>query len=386
MSLVPGWLNRPPLRLTLRALLAVRRALQAAADAVVPSQLALFEQAVGVTRTQLLHAAARLRLPDLLAGPPRSATELARATGCDPDALFRALRGLAAMGVLRLRRDGRFENGRLARAFRSGLAGSMRDYLDYLGSPAHLAAWAQLDGSLESGGGAFPRVHGMSVWRWLALHPDEERTFAGAMVGLTELQAPAVAAGYPFGELGSVCDVGGGHGTLLAEVLRRYPRLRGVLFDAPQVVAAAEGLLAARGVAGRVERVGGDLLEAVPAGCDAYLLKDVLHDWDDATAVRVLRACRRAARPGGRVLVVEMLLDGPRAASMSAMVDLEMMVVTEGGRQRSVSDHQRLMVRAGLRPGRAVALLGPLGLVEGIAVGRPPRRVRGRQRRAVGLQ
>jgi hypothetical protein len=354
-------------RFSARAALALRRRLLALADAVVPPHLALFERGMGVAQSHLLRAAARLGVADRLLQGPRAADDLARDCGVNPDALFRALRALAALGVFALRSDGRFANNRLSLAMRSGAHGTLADFLEYLGSRSNAEAWGDLERTLADGKNAFERVHGTSIWAWLAGHPDEERTFAASMVHLTEIDAPAIAAGYPFGELQCVCDVAGGRGTLLAEVLRRHAKVRGVLLDAAHVVAQAPSFLAQRGVAERVECVAGSFFEEVPEGCDAYLLKDVLHDWDDATCLAILRTCRRAARPGARVVVAELLLERFDASSPGALADVHMMVVCQQGRQRSASEHQALLARAGFRAGRVVRLAGPLGLVEGLA-------------------
>jgi hypothetical protein len=187
------------------------------------------------------------------------------------------------------------------------------------------------------------------------------------MVHLTELDAPAIAAGYPFGQLSRLCDVAGGRGTLLAEVLRRHRTLRGVLLDAPHVVAQAPAFLAERGVGDRVECVAGSFFDEVPEGCDGYVLKDVLHDWSDGACLDILAACRRAARPGARLLVAEMLVAPLDATSPGALADVQMMVVCEEGRQRSAAEHRALMARTGFRPGRVVSVRGPLALVEGVA-------------------
>ena len=356
-----------PARLAIRAALALRRRLLALADAAVPPQLVLFEQGMGLARTQLLHLAARLGLADRLEGGPRTAEALAREAGADPDALFRALRALAAGGVFELRPDGRFENNRASRALRAEAPGSMRSFLEYVGSAPHVAAWADAGRTIRSGKSAFQRVHGMSVWDWFAHHPDDERIFADAMGRLAELDAPAIAAGYPFGGLRRICDVAGGRGALLAEILRRHPRPRGILFDAPQVVAEAPALLARRGVVERVTCVGGSFFDAVPEGCDAYLLRDVLHDWDDAACLRILAACRRAAPAGARLLVAEILVERDRAESPSALADVQMMMICREGRQRSAAEHQALLARSGFRPARVLELAGPASLVEGIA-------------------
>ncbi len=355
-----------PPRLAVRAALALRRGLLALADAVAPPQLVLFEEAAGLARAELLHAVARLGVADLLGAGPRTARELAAAAGCHEDALFRALRALAAVGVFRLRRDGRFQNNRISEAIRSDAAASMREFLEYFGSRSNVAAWADVDRTVATGRSAFRRVHGESIWSWLSRHPHEERTFGAAMAHLTAIDARAIATGYPFGELGRVCDVGGGHGVLLAEILRRHRGLRGVLVDAPQVVAGARPFLTRQGVAERVECVAADVFQAVPPGCDAYLLKDVLHDWDDAAALRILASCRRAAAPGARLLVAEILVDRLSTASPGPLVDVQMMVVTEEGRQRSADEHRRLMDAAGFRPGRIVPLAGPTTVVEGL--------------------
>ncbi len=347
--------------------MALRRRLLALADAVVPPQLALFEHGTGLDRTQLLHVAARLRIADLLATGPRTAAGLAQETSSDPDALHRALRALAALGIFSLRKDGRFENNRLSAALRSGVPASMRDLLEYLGSGSNVGAWADLDRTVASGRNAFERVHGMSFWSWLARHLDEERTFAGAMASLTEIEAAGIAGSYPFGEFARVCDVAGGRGALLAEILRRHRRPRGVLIDTPEVVAQAPDYLGQRGVAHRVECVAGDFFEAVPPACDAYLLKDVLHDWDDAACLRILETCRRASRAGARLLVAEILVERLGTDSPGALVDVQMMVVCQQGRQRSAAEHHALMARAGFRPGRVIAPAGLLSLVEGLA-------------------
>ncbi len=359
--------NTIPPRAISRAVLALRRRLLALADAMVPPALALFEHGMGVGKTQLLGVAARLRLADLLAEGPRTSAELAALAGADEPSLFRVLRALASFGVFALRADGRFENTRLSEALRAGAPATSRDFMEYLASPTNVASWADLEASARGGGVAFQRVHGMSVWAWLALHPEEERTFAAAMVHLTELAAPLVAAGYPFGRFARVCDVAGGKGTLLAEILRRHPRPRGVLFDAPTVVAGAPAFLGTRGVAQRVECVGGDFFQRVPDGCDASLLKDVLHDWDDEAALRILAACRRAAPAGARLLVAEVLVERDRVTSPGSLIDVQMMMATDGGRQRSAAELHELLRRSGFTPGRVIDLAGVLGLVEASA-------------------
>ncbi|HXO21678.1 MAG TPA: methyltransferase [Thermoanaerobaculia bacterium] len=357
----------PPPRLLARLALLLRRMFLSLADTVVPPQLALFDHISGAGFTQVIHAAARLRIPDLLAERPMTAAELAARAGVDADALHRTLRGLAASGVFSLDAAGRFRNNRLSASLCSGRPGSLRDYAVYFGSASNVLAWADFDRTLETGGEAFARVHGMSVWDWFDAHPDERETFAGAMGSLTELYAAGVAAFYPFAEVKRVCDVGGGRGTLLAEVLLRHPHLAGVLLDSEGVIATARSFLAEKGVADRVELVAGSFFAAVPPGCDAYLLKNVLHDWDDERCRTILGACRRAMRPGNRLLVVETVVEATTTRDLGPLSDLQMMVVCSG-RERGREELAHLYAETGFRLSRVISPPGPMSVVEGIAV------------------
>jgi hypothetical protein len=361
-------LPAPPPRLLVAAALRLRRVFRAAADMVVPAPVALFEQICGYMQTHLLRAAARLRLADLLAAGPASAEDLAARAGVDAESLRRALRGLVTLGVFARQRDGRFRNNRASLALLSGGAVSLRDCALYFGSASQLRAWDDLERTLGSGESAFERVHGMTTWDWFERHPEEQAAFAGTMVGMTRLYAPGVATAYPFGEVRRLCDVGGGHGDLLAEVLLRHPHLTAVLLDSDSVLASARPFLAARGVLPRVELAAGSFFESVPAACDAYLLKNVLHDWDDRRAVHILDNCRRAMPDGQRVLVVEAVVEQDSTREIGPLSDLQMMVVCSGGRERGRAEYARLFAQSGFRLRRVVPTPGPMSVVEGVAV------------------
>jgi hypothetical protein len=360
-------LPRPPPDVIVRVGLWVRRTIQALADAVTPPELVMLEHMSGVMRTKLIGAAARLDLAEHLARGPLGATELAARTGVDAAALHRLLRGLAALGVVRSVGEGRFERTRFLAVLERGRASASRDFADYWSSRSNVAAWNDYDETLRTGGGAFARVHGRSVWHWFDEHPDEREAFARAMGGLTTQVAPLVAAHYPWAEVQRVCDVGGGRGMLLSELLIHHPHLHGVLCDAPGVIASAESLLAERGVGERVTRVPGSFFEGIPAGCDAYVLKNILHDWDDPTCARILAGCRAVMKPGARVVIVELVLEHDSTDLLGTMSDLHMMVVCDDGKERSRADFTRLLEGAGFRRGRVWD--GALaGIVEGVAV------------------
>jgi hypothetical protein len=358
----------PPPRRLVAAALRLRRFLRAAADAVVPPPLALFEQIASSMQTHLLRAAARLRLADHLADGPLTAEQLAARAGVGAESLRRMLRGLATIGVFARDADGRFRNNRASAVLRETAPISLRDAALYFGGAAQQLAWGDFEASLASGESAFERVHGMTTWEWFDRHADECEAFAGTMVGMTRLFAPGVAHAYGWEGVERLCDVGGGHGDLLAEVLLRHPAMAAVLYDSPGVLATARPFLAARGVLARVELVPGSFFESVPAGCDAYLLKNVLHDWDDERAVRILGNCRRAMQPGHRLLVVEAMVEEDTTREMGPLSDLQMMVMCSGGRERGREDYGRLFAGAGFRLARTVPTPGPMSVFEGFAV------------------
>ena len=358
--------DRAPPRPAARAVLRLRSALLRAADRILPADIAVFEASKGFGETRVLGALAELGVADELARGPQTAEELARRMGLDADALHRTLRAAATRDLVRVDRRGRFRLGRLGKVLRRDDPRSMRPWVRYIALDSTQDAWAGLSDTLRTGEPSFPAVHGRSVWAHFAANPDEERLFADTMRRMTELVLPSVAAGYPWPEEGTVCDVAGGVGTLLAGLLHARPRLRGVLVDAPGVLREAEEHLARAGVRDRVELSEGDMFERVDARADVYVLKDVLHDWDDARCLTILRTVRRAMPDGARVVLVETLQEPNRPDPVASHMDLHMLTQCDGGRQRSAEELGALLREAGLRPGEVRRTAGP-ALVEGVA-------------------
>lgn len=347
----------PPPRPVVRAAMMLYGALAYAAERILPAEVAMMLRIGGYWSTHLVHVAARLGIADHLHGGPKTSAELAKITGAHPDALHRTMRALCTVGVFTLGADGRFANNRLSETLRTGVPMSTRDLADYFGSPSNQHAWADFERTVMTGETAFARVHGVSVWKWLADHPEESRAFAGSMTSLTEQAAPAIVAAYPFARHARICDVAGGRGTLLAEILTQNTSARGVLFDEAHVLETAAPYLTARGVLPRIERVAGSFFDKVPDGCDAYVLKDILHDWDDARSLAILETIRRAmaisrasapTKEEPRLLVAETLV-GPLDTEMPGpLVDVQMLAVCDGGRQRSREELAALFAKAGL--------------------------------------
>jgi hypothetical protein len=319
----------------------------------------------GFRISQALHVAARLRLSDHLAEGPRTVADLAAVTHCDPRTLHRLLRALATAGVYAEAPGGCFASTPLGDELRSS---SLGDWAAFAGTPSMWQAWGALEHSVRTGENAFLSVHGETVWEHRARDKAVGAAFDAAMAALSRNVADAVLDAYDFAALTTVADLGGGNGALLAALLRRHPHLRGHLLDQPHVVAAAPALLAAAGVADRCEIHPGDLFTAVPPGCDAYLLKSILHDWADEDSLAIARTTRRAMRPGSVMLVLERVLTGPpypREDLAAAFSDLNMLV-GPGGRERTRDEYETLLRAAGLRVTRVIPTTTDVSIVEAV--------------------
>ena len=295
----------------------------------------------GYQTTQAIHVVTALGVPDLLADGPRSAEELARETGTHAPSLRRVLRALASLGVLHEEDDGRFALGELGQPLRSDHPQSAAGWAAFVGRPPNWAAWGALAHTVATGENAFRHVHGEDVWRHRESRPEESAIFDRAMVSITHGDTDSVLDAFDFGRFRLIVDVAGGTGAFLAAILERYPEARGILFDQPHVVSGAV-------VPDRVEVVAGSFFDAVPAGGDAYVLKAIIHDWEDEESVAILRACRDAIAPGGALLLVERLLGGPNEQPAAKLSDLNMMVAP-GGRERTLEEYGALFEAAGFR-------------------------------------
>jgi hypothetical protein len=360
----PAPARRPPPRIAVQAAMAMRGVLLRAADRMMPAHPALLEHAHQFTKAHLLCSLAELQIADHLADGPKNASQLGTLTGCDPDALHRALRAAACFGVVRLDRRGRFRTTRLLSQLRPGASGGASDWCQFIGSASHQAAWAALSQSIRTGHSAFRTVHQTSAFDWFAAHPKDGQHFNAGIAGLTLAEAPLIAAAYPFPDGAVICDIAGGTGALLAEILRRHPRSRGILIETPTVLAAAGPYLRTAGLADRVELSQGDIFRGIRASADIYLLKWVLHDWDDATCQAILCRIGAAMPSGATLIVIEGVQHRNTPDPRFSMIDLQMLVVTDGGRERSVPELERLISAAGLRPGHTRRTATGLALLE----------------------
>lgn len=330
-----------------------------------PEQL-MMQLIFGKWAAMAVSVAAKLRVADRLAAGPRSVADLAAETGTHAPSLYRVLRALAGVGVFAEDADGRFRQTPASEYLRTGVPGSMRAVADYCGADWSWRPWGQLLESVRTGQTAFDTVFGEPVFDYLAKHPAESAVFNEGMTGFSSLVGPAVAEAYDFSRFGTIVDVGGGHGQLLCAILQKYAGPRGVVFDSPHVVEGAPAVVREFGLADRCRAEGGDFFRSVPAGGDAYLMKHIIHDWPDDKATTILRNCREAAKPGAKVLLVELVIPPGNEPSPGKLLDLEMLVIASG-KERTEAEYAALLAGAGWKLTRVVPTKSPAFVVEGTA-------------------
>jgi len=334
-----------------------------------PPGLALYQMSIGHYLSRALALAATLGIADLLADGPRDHHDLARACAADAPSLRRVLRLLASRGVFEEQADGRFATTPLGELLRADVPGSMHaSVLLFAGVPIQ-DSWKELEYCVRTGQPAFRRTDpGADPFTEMAKDPARAALFDRAMAAFAPQTAAAVAHAYDFSTFGAVTDVGGGNGSLLVGILRANPALRGTVFDQPHVAERARAQVEHAGLADRCEIVGGSFFERVPPGADAYMLKHVIHDWDDARAGAILGRCRDAMGADGTLLIVEGVyperIDRSLESAGAAANDVNMLVCT-GGRQRSEEEFRTLLGAAGFRLSRVVPTLARVGIIEG---------------------
>ena len=334
----------------------------------IPPPFALFRMVTGYYVSRAIYVVAKLGIADHLSEGPCRVDDLAAATGTHAPSLKRVLRLLASVGVFTEEADSRFALTPIGACLRAGVPGSMRAAALLFGGVTQ-QAWGDLQRSVETGEPAFRRVFGMDSFDYMAQHPDEAANFDAAMADFTKHIATAVVAAYDFSPFRRIVDVGGGNGALLAGILKANPSLAGVLFDLPQVADRAIAPMRELGLADRCEIVGGDFFKAVPGGGDAYLLKHVIHDWNDDRAGEILRTCRRAMGAEAKLLILEGVypprIDQSDESRGAAANDVNMLVCT-GGRQRSEAEFRNLYEAAGFSLTRILPTQTPVKVIEGI--------------------
>jgi C-methyltransferase len=330
---------------------------------LTPAPAAMFEMIVAGWTSQAITVAAQLGVADALADGPLPIDELAARVDADADALRRLLRALIGRGIFRQRRDGRYELNSLSDTLRSDAPVSMTSAARFYGSQEQRERWTLMVDAVRTGNAVVAALRGKESFEYFAEKPELAELFNQTMTSVSELTDATVVAGYDFSVYPTIVDVGGGHGPLLAAILASAPASGGVLYDLPGVVANAPNLLRKQDVADRVRIAEGSFFDEVPPNGDAYILKNIIHDWPEDKALQILRNVRAAAGPHAALLLVEFVIPSHNRDFPGKWVDLEMML-NLGARERTAAEYRDLLSQAGFRMTRVVQTASPLSVVE----------------------
>jgi len=336
-----------------------------AGEALAP-EAQLMNLLMGNYTLQMLATAVRMHVFDELSDTPASADWVAQRAGTLPDPTYRLLRALSVLGALVELPERQFKLGPLGRLLRTDAPCSFAALTLNNAAPwGAEVSWTLLD-SMKTGRSGFRARYGKSMFEWLVEHPAEERLFSEAMSTFSGVEIGSIVASYDFSRHSRVVDVGGAHGAMIEAILGASSTVTATLFDQPSVIARAAPILAEKGVTSRVTFVAGDFFESVPAGGDLYLLKHVLHDWDDERALCILRNVAAAMPPESRLIIAEQGLAPPGAPSPGKLLDVVMLSLLEGGRERMPAEFAALMTSAGIAFEREIATPGPITLFLGV--------------------
>jgi len=317
------------------------------ADRDSDSYQRLADLLIGAKIAIALRAMAEHKVADKLADGPVQIDVLAQETGLSADPLRRVLRALSQYGVFRETADGKFENTEISEWMRSDAPSTLRELILFLNHSVSLRAWLELEQTLKDGHSRFVEVNGAPLFKLFGKDERLGEYFAKCMTNIYGPEAAKIAAGYPFGQFRSIIDVGGGMGHILAEIMTRHQNLQGMLFDIEPTALLARNFITGRGLADRCKIQGGDFFVSVPSGYDAYIMKSVLHDWDDAKAIEILKQCRKAMPSKARLLIVEeVVVPGQMVGNPHRFVDLDLLVHL-GGKERTQPEYAKLMADAG---------------------------------------
>ncbi|HEV2292765.1 MAG TPA: methyltransferase [Tepidisphaeraceae bacterium] len=318
----------------------------------------------GLWVARMVSVAAELGIADIIGEGQKTTEELAAATKTHAPSLYRLMRGLAGAGVFREDGHGVWTSTPLGKVLRSNVPGSMRSTAITTMGQEHFAAWGALANCIKTGETGVKHVFGKEIWDYFRENPEHAKNFDQCMVDFSAGVNAALLQAYDFGGIDHLVDVGGGQGGVITAVLQKYPKLRGTLFDQKYVVEGAERTLNLAGVSDRCARVGGDFFESLPAGADAYLMKFILHDWDDEKSLAILKNIRRAIVPTGKLIVVDIVIPEGNGADWGKLMDVHM----TGGMERTEAQFKELLDKSGFRLTRVVPTESPLSIIEALPV------------------
>lgn len=333
-------------------------------NAEAPSPKVRMQQMVaGYWISQAIYAAATFGIADLVKDGPRSAADLAKATGTNTEFLYRLLRALASVGVFAEDAQGKFMLTPMAEFLRSDSPSAIRPYALMAGDEQY-RVWGNLVEGVRTGENMFEKTIGLPIFDYLTQHPEKGKIFDGAMTGIHGEETQQVLDAYDFSKIRVLADVGGGNGLNLIAILKKYPLMRGILFDLPQVIERARPNFVAAGLGDRCQLVAGNFFESVPKGADACLMRHIIHDWDDAKSIQILKNCHAALPQDGKLLLVESVIPAGNEPCFAKFLDLAMMLIP-GGKERTEIEYRQLYEASGFSLELVVATASEINVVEG---------------------
>lgn len=316
--------------------------------------------------SQAIAVAAELGIADLLKDGTKTAAQIARLVNASEDSVYRLLRALGSVGLFAETGNRRFRLTPIGKLLRTESPQSLGAYARFVGHESTWLPWADLVHSVRTGEPAFDHVFAMPIFEYFGKTPEAAAVFDAAMTSISTWESKAVVGAYDFPGISTLVDVAGGHGLMIMTILKANRKMRGILFDLSHVAAGAARLLQSGGVADRCQIVSGDFFTSVPDGGDAYIMKHILHDWDDERAIQILQNCHRAMRRGGKVLIVDPVIPSGNAAHFGKLLDLEMLALTPRGRERTQAEFRDLLQRSGFKLRRVIPTETHLSVVEGV--------------------
>jgi hypothetical protein len=337
---------------------------EAARETSLPPTVAVLQMLTGKWISQSISVVASLGVADHLGDGPKTSEALAKLCGAQPRALHRVLRALCTVGIFAEDAEGRFGQTELSSALATDAPGSMRSMAIFFGDHPTWAAWGELEHSVRTGEPAFEKVLGTPYFKYLAAHPESSRHFNAAMTGFSIQEVAAIHEAFDFSSVETLVDVAGGQGALLSSTLIKNPNQKGILFDQPGVIEGARAGIEREGLAGRCELIAGSFFESIPSGADGYMMKHILHDWNDADAIAILKNIHRAAAPGAKLFVIDAVIEPGNEPGFAKLMDLEMLVLYNGGRERTQRELVSLFEASGFELVRVVPTDSPASVIE----------------------
>jgi len=356
MKLPPVWIYR--------FTVAIRNKLKDIYYAMVPANIAVFERSQQFWIAKALGVACELNLAEIIGEGNKSVEDIAGEASVDADSLYRLLRALASEGIFRETQFRYFENTKTSSSLKGG-EGSMKYMIQHQLNPDNWAVVNELKYSVTTGKSAVRKLYGKGVFEHIAEDPERNELYNKAMINTSDVTTQSMIKAYDFSKIRRMVDVGGGQGRLLASVLSKYPKMEAVLLDLPHVVENAEKEFEKFGVSERIEIIAGSFFETMPEQGDAYIMKNILHNFDDENCITILKKVRGAIKQDGRLLILELMIDDGNKASYGKIFDLQMLLGTDGAKERTRAEYAKLFSNAGFELVKVVDMVSPFSIFEG---------------------